>query len=54
MAKAELEMQEQEDGNITAIKEIPWLGKQYDIYYEALRNGVVQNNIRNLIMSLQP
>lgn len=55
LVKAELERQEQQDEYITAIKKIPWLCKQYDLYYKALENNcVAQNSVRKLIMSLQP
>lgn len=55
LVKAELKKQENDNGYITAIKEIPWLSEQYDAYVDALeKNSVAPNDVQNRIMSLQP
>lgn len=55
LVKAVLEKQEKENEYITAIKKIPWLSKQYDMYYESLeKNCVGTNSVRDMIMNLQP
>ncbi len=47
--------QNEDNGSIAAIKDIPWLAEQYESYYEALRKDCLGNNpARNLIKSLIP
>ena len=55
LVKAVLDKQEKEDEYITAIKQIPWLSQQYNLYYEALeKNCVAPNHVHDIIMNLQP
>ena len=54
LAKAELDGQEKEEGNITAIKRIPWLSDRYLEYCQAMEKGDAKNSVRDLILSLQP
>lgn len=54
LAKVVIKQQEDDD-SIAAIKNIPWLAEQYELYYEALRNNCLgENPARDLIKSLQP
>ncbi len=43
------------DDSIAAIKDIPWLAEQYELYYKTLSENCLRDNpTRELIMSLQP
>lgn len=54
LAKATIEKMENEDGAITAIKDIPWLAKQFNIYYKALqKNCLTRNPVADEIMAIQ-
>lgn len=44
LAKAALDKQEKESEYISAIKDIPWLAKQYDKYYELLKEDASKPN----------
>lgn len=44
LAKAVLDVQEEESGYITAIRDIPWLSDQYDKYYKALEENCLGAN----------
>ena len=51
----ELDRQESEDKNITAIKAIPWLAAQYETYYRALMaDFLAPNPTHDVIMQLKP
>lgn len=51
----ELDRQESEDKNITAIKAIPWLAAQYETYYQALMaDFLAPNPTHDVIMQLKP
>lgn len=51
----ELDRQESEDKNITAIKAIPWLATQYETYYQALMaDFMAPNPTHDVIMQLKP
>lgn len=51
----ELDRQESEDENITAIKAIPWLASQYEVYHQALMaDFLAPNPTHDVIMQLKP
>ena len=51
----ELDRQESEDENISAIKAIPWLAAQYETYYQALMaDFMAPNPTHDVIMQLKP
>lgn len=51
----ELDRQESEDENISAIKAIPWLAAQYETYYQALMaDFLAPNPTHDVIMQLKP
>ena len=51
----ELDRQESEDKNITAIKAIPWLATQYETYHQALMTDFqAPNPTHDVIMQLKP
>ena len=51
----ELDRQESEDENISAIKAIPWLAAQYENYYQALMaDFLAPNPTHDVIMQLKP
>lgn len=53
--EAELKRQEEDYERISAIEEVPWLRRQYNEYYKALKkNCLGKNTARDLIISLQP
>lgn len=53
--KKELDRQESEDENITAIRAIPWLAAQYENYYQALMaDFLAPNPTHDVIMQLKP
>ena len=50
----EIVLKKQEDDNeyISALRDIPWLSKQFDSYYEDLKNDcLAKSSVRNEIMS---
>ncbi|MGN0282455.1 MAG: hypothetical protein ACI4B3_09170 [Prevotella sp.] len=55
LVKAVLDKQEKDDEYITAIKKIPWLSEQFNLYYKSLeKNCVGTNKVHDTIMYLQP
>ena len=55
LAKAVIDKMEKEDEYITAIKKIPWLSKQYDLYYKTLEKDCKSPNVaHDTIIKLQP
>lgn len=46
---------EQQQDDITAVKKIPWLAKQYDLYQTELeKNCIAPNSVHDIIKNLQP
>lgn len=55
LVKAVLDKQEKDDEYITAIKKIPWLSEQFNLYYKYLeKNCVGTNKVHDTIMNLHP